>query len=173
MYPMKAFLLAPLLALATLPALAHVSLETQQAVAGSGYKAVLRVPHGCDGSPTTSVRVLLPEGFRLAKPMPKAGWQLATVKKAVVPFDNHGTTVREDVSEIEWRGGQLPDDFYDEFVFRGTLPAQAGETAWFKVVQKCVRGETRWDEIPAADSKPAKPATGVKLTPPASPVHSH
>ena len=30
-------------ALTTLPALAHVSLETQQAVAGSGYKAVLRV----------------------------------------------------------------------------------------------------------------------------------
>ncbi len=57
-------------------ALAHVTQETQYVVAGSGDKAVLRVPHGCDGSPTTSIRVLLPEGFRLAKP--KAGWPLAT-----------------------------------------------------------------------------------------------
>jgi uncharacterized protein YcnI len=170
---MKTLLLSAALALTTLPALAHVSLETQQAVAGSGYKAVLRVPHGCDGSPTTGVRVLLPEGFRLAKPMPKAGWQVTTVKKAVTPFDNHGTTVREDVSEIEWRGGLLPDDLYDEFIFRGTLPAQAGETAWFKVVQTCVRGETRWEEIPAGGKEPAKPATGVKLSPPANPVHSH
>ncbi|MBP7581665.1 MAG: YcnI family protein [Vogesella sp.] len=170
---MKTLLLGAALAFTTLPALAHVTLETQQAVAGSGYKAVLRVPHGCDGSPTTSIRVLLPEGFRLAKPMPKAGWQLSTVKKAVEPFDNHGTTVREDVSEIEWRGGNLPDDFYDEFVFRGTLPAKAGETAWFKVVQKCTKGETRWDEIPADGKAVAKPAAGVKLTPPASPAHSH
>ncbi|WP_144370872.1 YcnI family protein [Vogesella urethralis] len=170
---MKTLLLGAVVALTTLPALAHVSLETQQAVAGSGYKAVLRVPHGCDGSPTTSIRVLLPEGFRLAKPMPKAGWQLSTVKRSVVPFDNHGTQVTEDVTEIEWRGGMLPDDFYDEFVFRGTLPERAGESVWFKVVQQCVRGETRWEEIPAGNKAPAKPAAGVKLLPPAAGAHSH
>ncbi len=170
---MKALLLSTVVALTTLPTLAHVSLETKQAVAGSGYKAVLRVPHGCDGSPTTSIRVLLPEGFRLAKPMPKAGWQLSTVKRSVVPFDNHGTQVTEDVTEIEWRGGMLPDDFYDEFVFRGTLPERAGESVWFKVVQQCVRGETRWEEIPAGNKAPAKPAAGVKLQPPAAGAHSH
>lgn len=170
---MKTLLLGAALAFTTLPALAHVSLETQQAVAGSGYKAVLRVPHGCDGSATTSIRVLLPDGFRLAKPMPKAGWQLNITKRPVTPFDNHGTQVTEDVTEIEWRGGQLPDEFYDEFVFRGTLPNRAGETAWFKVVQQCVRGETRWEEIPAGDKEPAKPAAGVKLVPPAAGVHSH
>lgn len=170
---MKTLLLGATLALSTLSALAHVTLETQQAVAGSGYKAVLRVPHGCDGSPTTAIRVLLPEGFRLAKPMPKAGWQLSTVRQAVTPFDNHGTLIREDVREIEWRGGPLPDDFYDEFVFRGTLPDRAGETVWFKVVQQCVRGETRWEMLPTGEQKPARPATGVRLTPPASAVHSH
>lgn len=170
---MKPLLLSATLALATLPAVAHVTLETQQAVAGSGYKAVLRVPHGCDGSPTTAIRVLLPEGFRLAKPMPKAGWALSTVKRAVTPFDNHGTEVREDVTEITWRGGLLPDDFYDEFVFRGTLPDRGGETVWFKVIQQCVRGETRWEDIPAGSSKPAKPATGVKLNLPAAASHSH
>jgi uncharacterized protein YcnI len=31
-------------------AFAHITLETQQAPVGASYKAVLRVPHGCDGS---------------------------------------------------------------------------------------------------------------------------
>ena len=42
--------LAVLAAIAS-DARAHVTLEQQQAVAGSTYKAVLRVPHGCEGSP--------------------------------------------------------------------------------------------------------------------------
>jgi len=81
--------------------------------------------------------------------------------------------VRDDVSEIKWLVGNLADDFYNEFIFRGTLPAKAGETAWFKVVQKGEPGETYWDEIPADGKAAAKPAAGVKLTPPASPAHSH
>ena len=41
---------------------AHVTLERQEAPVGSSYKAVLRVPHGCDGSPTTAIRVRVPAG---------------------------------------------------------------------------------------------------------------
>jgi uncharacterized protein YcnI len=32
-------------------AMAHVTLETAEAPAGSYYKAVMRVGHGCEGSP--------------------------------------------------------------------------------------------------------------------------
>lgn len=169
---MKPLVLA-LSLLASSPAFAHVTLETREAVANSTYKAVLRLPHGCAGSATTGVRVILPEGFRLAKPMPKAGWQLKTVKKAVTPFDNHGTQVTEDVSEIVWQGGKLRDDFYDEFVFRGRLPDRAGETAWFKVIQRCEKGEARWEQIPLAGQEADYPATGVKLLPPTPAVHVH
>ena len=42
-----------LAALVSGPAFAHVTLETSQAIAGSTYKAVVRVPHGCDGAATT------------------------------------------------------------------------------------------------------------------------
>src|SRR5690606_31052936 len=59
-------------------ALAHVTLETAEAPAGSTYKAVLRVGHGCDGAATTAIRVRIPEGVIAAKPMPKPGWELAT-----------------------------------------------------------------------------------------------
>ena len=159
--------------LASSTAFAHVTLETREAVADSTYKAVLRLPHGCAGSATTGIRVILPDGFRMAKPMPKAGWQLTTVKKAVTPFDHHGAPVKEDVSEIVWQGGKLRDDFYDEFVFRGRLPDRAGETVWFKVIQRCEKGETRWVQIPASGEKTDYPATGVKLLPSAAPLHQH
>ena len=61
------------------PAAAHITLETREAPVGASYKAVLRVPHGCEGTATTSVRVRIPEGFIRAKPMPKPGWTLNTV----------------------------------------------------------------------------------------------
>ena len=49
---------------------AHVTLETREARAGMSYKAVLRVPHGCDGSPTLKVRAQIPQGVIAVKPMP-------------------------------------------------------------------------------------------------------
>ncbi|MCQ4145733.1 YcnI family protein [Vogesella sp. AC12] len=170
---MKSLLLALGLLLASGTTLAHVTLESRDAVAGSSYKGVLRLPHGCNGSATTSVRVQLPDGFRLAKPMPKAGWQLQTVRAAVSPFDNHGQTVREDVREIVWSGGQLRDDFYDEFVFRGTLPDRAGETAWFKVIQQCGTQEIRWQQLPQDGGNGEFPATSVKLQPAPAAAHVH
>jgi uncharacterized protein YcnI len=71
-----------LLCLSAFPTLAHVTLETQEAHVGSTYKAVLRVPHGCEGAATLKVRVQVPEGVIAVKPMPKAGWTLETVKGA-------------------------------------------------------------------------------------------
>ena len=61
------------------PAAAHVTLENREAPVGATYKAVLRVPHGCEGTATTSLRVRIPEGVIGVKPMPKPGWTLATV----------------------------------------------------------------------------------------------
>src|ERR1700692_4610263 len=52
-------------------AFAHITLENQQAPVGASYKAVLRVPHGCDGSATVAVRVRIPDGFIEVEAMPK------------------------------------------------------------------------------------------------------
>jgi uncharacterized protein YcnI len=57
---------------------AHVVFEQNQAEAGTGYKAVMKVGHGCAGSATTAIRVRIPEGVIDVKPMPKAGWTLTT-----------------------------------------------------------------------------------------------
>jgi uncharacterized protein YcnI len=74
----RATLVAALLGIIAEGASAHVTLETEKAPANSTYKAVLRVGHGCEGKPTTAIRVKVPEGVFAVKPMPKPGWRLAT-----------------------------------------------------------------------------------------------
>ena len=104
------------------PAAAHITLETQQAKVNSAYKAVLRVPHGCSGSATTSVRVKIPEGLIGVKPMPHPGWTLATTTgKYPKTYKLYHAEISEGVTEVGWSGGKLPDDWYDEFVFTGFL----------------------------------------------------
>lgn len=164
---------AALLIAAPVSALAHVTLETQQAAAGSTYKAVLRVPHGCAGAATLKVRVQIPEGFIAVKPMPKAGWTLDISKgKYSQSYDLWGDKVTEGVKELSW-SGNLPDDYYDEFTFRGTLTNTfaEGTTVYFPVVQECEGGKVeRWIEIPA-DGKTSddyeSPAPGLKIVAPA------
>ena len=150
---LKQLSLVLLLALGASLAHAHVVLEEPVALAGSSYRAAFRVGHGCAGSPTTGIRVFIPAGVRGAKPMPKAGWALSTKRAPLAqPYDNHGKTVREDVVEISWTVQDptqaLPDDWYDEFVLRATLPAQAG-ALWFRVLQTCASGQLDWSDIPA------------------------
>ena len=140
------------LCMAASHSLAHIVLAEPAALANTSYRATLRVGHGCDGAPTTAIKVTLPNGFRGAKPMPKAGW-IVSVKTAKLdqPYDNYGQRVTEDVSEISWtaasRESWLPDAYYDEFVLHG-LPVQAG-TMWFKVLQTCDKGSANRAQVPA------------------------
>jgi uncharacterized protein YcnI len=152
------------------PAFAHVTLETGEAPVGSTYKAVLRVPHGCEGKPTIAVRVQIPEGMIGVKPMPKPGWTLEKVKgKYAGTYDYYGTPTSEGVKEIAWKGGSLADDEYDEFVLRGLLTPDlpVGGMLYFPVVQECAGGAVeRWIQIPAAgqsEDELETPAPGIKL----------
>ena len=153
------------------PADAHITLEGGKAAAGSSYKAILRVPHGCQGAATKAIRVRIPEGMVDVKPMPKSGWKLMTVKgKLSQPYvSEQGATITEGVMEVDWTGGALPDDEYDEFVLHGRLPNKPGATLYFPIVQECETGVNRWIEIPAAGKSPAdykQPAPSLLLLPP-------
>ncbi len=166
----KTLLAAGLAAAAAGGAEAHVSLATTEAPVGKAYKAVLQVPHGCEGEATLKLRVQIPEGLFAVKPMPKAGWTLETVTGPYAkPYDQHGTQLTEGVTEVIWTG-ELPDAFYDEFVFRGTLAGdlEPGTTLFVPVVQECADKAERWIEIPAAGQDADSlefPAPGVTLLP--------
>jgi uncharacterized protein YcnI len=158
--------------LAATSAKAHVTLEKREAAVGSYYKAVFAVPHGCAGSATIKVRVQIPEGVIGVKPMPKPGWNLATVKgKYAVEYELHGSNISEGVKEVAWSGGKLADDNYDEFVIATYLAGnlKPNTNLYFPVVQECEQGVSRWIDIPkpgtaeghGQDSK--SPAPALKL----------
>jgi uncharacterized protein YcnI len=167
---LKSILLAAAGALFATTAFAHVTLETGEAKVGSAYKAVFRVPHGCEGSATVKLRVQVPDGYIGVKPMPKPGWKLDIVQgKYDKTYTLYGTPVSEGVREIDW-SGNLPDEYYDEFVMRGVLADSlpVGEVLYFPIVQECEKGVTRWIEKPAKGADPDSvehPAPGVKLLP--------
>lgn len=147
---------------------AHITLEQKEATIGGSYRASFRVPHGCGNAATTKVRVTIPEGVVSVKPMPKSGWQLAMAKgKYDKSYAVYHGTVSEGVKEVTW-SGQLPNDYYDEFVLSAYLTDALvpGKMLYFPVVQECETGVNRWVEIPQdgktmADYK--EPAPGVML----------
>ena len=165
--------LAALAGLAAVPAVAHVTLDLAEAPADSYVRVAIRVPHGCSGAATTGLRLQVPPGLRAVKPAPKPGWTLA-----VVPGEEGGAPAAPGaaggehaegptVKEIAWRGGQLPDDRFDEFLLLFRTPATPGETLWFPFVQECEGGAVaRWIDRPQpGQPRPARPAWALRLVP--------
>ena len=152
-------------------ALAHPSFEIRSAAVGGSYKAVIKIPHGCDGSPTTRVRVVIPEGVIGVRPKPMPGWSIETKRGAYARSYKfyHGAVLTEGVKEIVW-SGRLSDEFYDEFVFAAFLTdsLRAGTTLHFPVYQDCEKGAHAWADVPAPgqDAHALKsPAPGIALLP--------
>lgn len=157
---------AAIFAVAALPTSAHVVLDQAEAAAGSYFKATFRVPHGCDGSATTSVSIAIPEGVINIKPQPKHGW---TVKTEKAPYRHsyklHGKTVTEGVVRVTWEGGPLADDMFDEFAFMTKLPDDPEiMMIFFPVMQGCEEGSIAWDQLPV-------PGSGERLPRPAPMLH--
>lgn len=153
-------------------AAAHVVLERSETPVGKPYKAVFKVTHGCEGSPTVKVIINFPEGVIAVKPMPKPGWQITTEKAKYARSYGfyHGATLSEGVRSVVWSGGSLPDDFYDEFVVSAFIAGElkAGQTLAFPVTQECEKGEMRWSETapsPEHQHHLKWPAPTLKLIP--------
>lgn len=152
-------------------AFAHATLEVKQAAPKSSYKAIMRIGHGCEGSPTLKVRIQVPEGYVNVKPMPKAGWTIETVVgKYGKEYDTGHAKITEGVKEVIWTG-KLLDAHYDEFVLTGTIDGSVSPntTMWFPTVQECEKGFNRWIEIPAAGKSSGdykEPAPGLRIVAP-------
>lgn len=174
---LKSALLAALALAAapTRPALAHVTLDHPDLPADSYVRVAVRVPHGCDGAPTTGLRVEISPDLRNVKPAPKPGWTLTIVPGATSPADHapaaqpvaggHGPGAP--VKEVAWQGGTLPDAFYDEFILFFRTPAEPGGTLYFATIQDCADGkQNRWTQRPSTPGERLeKPAYKVRIVP--------
>lgn len=162
----------------TTPAQAHATFDRAEAAQNSSYRGALRVPHGCAGQATNTLRITIPEGVINVKPMPKAGWKLETVNGPYGrSYDLWGRTISAGVKEVVWSGGNLADAHYDEFVItaRITDGVPTGPL-YFPAVQECATAQARWTEIPAAgqDAHALKnPAPAIMVTSQTASVSGH
>lgn len=148
---------------------AHVTMQPTEAQAGASLQAWFTVPHGCDGSSTVAIRVKIPDGVTLVKPQMKAGWKVSIKRRKLSqPYKGEGGhTITETVDEVEWRGGPLPDELYDDFGLKLKVPDVAGQALYFPVVQECEGSVHRWIDIPTVDQHRGdlrSPAPSVNVT---------
>ena len=144
------------------PAWAHVYVEPREQLPGRLGTLGFTVPHGCGDSPTTRLDIAIPEGVEGVEPQPHEGWQAGA--------RTDPATGR--VAQLTWSGGSLPSHAETVFTATARFPDRPGERLWFKVVQTCAEGETRWVELPAPGHHPdelAHPAAHVDLVDPSAP----
>lgn len=165
-------LLAGLAGLIAGPALAHPVFADREAVAGSHWAGELRLGHGCDGSPTTSLRVEIPEALLVVRAQPKPGWSLDVEREPLAQpvAGEGGRMIVERVTAVTW-SGRLADDQFDVFGLAAKLPDAPGSLA-FNVIQTCEEGVVAWNETAGPDgARPAHPPAMLNLTPSAARPH--
>jgi uncharacterized protein YcnI len=134
--------------------LGHVTVNPNQATAGSFSRFAVRVPTERDAD-TTKVSMQLPEGLFFVSFQPKEGWT-REVKMATVdpPVEIFGTEYTERVAEVTWSGGKIGPGEFDEFGMSARMPdAEAGTELVFPAVQTYSSGEVvRWIGEPDAET---------------------
>lgn len=133
------------------PALAHVTIQPNEAIAGSFARFVVRVPNERDDASTIRVKVELPP---LAFPSfePKDGWERREeTGEFDEPIDAFGEEVTEGVTSVTWSGGEVGPGEFTEFGFSVRMPEEP-TTLTFRAIQTYDSGEVvRWTGAPDSD----------------------
>ena len=151
------------------PASAHVSVTPSVTAAGAYTVLTFSVPHGCDGSATTSIDISIPEGINAVTPTRNALYDVAKRSETLDPpvEDAHGNELTERVSVVTYTARTpLADGYRDTMELSLQLPDAEGETLAFPVIQTCTKGETAWTEVAAEtdDAELEHPAPLVTIT---------
>jgi uncharacterized protein YcnI len=137
------------------PALAHVTVQPEEAVVGTFSRFVVRVPNERDDASTTAVQVQLPPlAFVSFEDTP--GWE-RTVEMTTLdePLEVFGEQLTEVVGTVTWQGGAIEPGEFAEFGFSARLPDEPG-TLEFPAVQTYDSGEVvRWIGPPDSEEPAA------------------
>jgi periplasmic copper chaperone A len=137
----------------TVAAVASAHITTDPAFGpDDGYATIgFQVPHGCEESPTTQLRIQIPPSVPSVTPAVDPLWDVQTKEGKKDPVDLHGEKVTRGVSEVIYTAKRpLPPDRLAVLPISLKLPAAGvGEAVYFPTIQKCARGQTRWIQIPA------------------------
>lgn len=148
--------------LAPVQALAHVTVQPNEAPTGSFFKFVVRVPNEKEDADTTKVQVTLPD-LVFVSFQPKEGWdRKVTMRKLDEPIEVFGSEVDEVVDTITWSGGSIAPGEFDEFGFSARTPDEAGALT-FPALQTYSNGEVVEWTGPADADEPAAQVNVIAL----------
>jgi uncharacterized protein YcnI len=154
--------------LAALPASAHVTIWPNEVEQGAYTVFTVRVPSEKEGTETTAVRVVFPEGVSITRFEPKPGWTAAFERNA-----------DQAITEVTWTaepGHGLDVTAFTEFRMSGrVLPdADPGSVLVWKAYQTYADGSVvEWIGAPNTDSPTPAPATTVVPGNAADDGHGH
>jgi uncharacterized protein YcnI len=147
-------------------AVAHVTIQPEEAPAGDFTRLDVRVPNERDNASTTKVEVRFPAGFLFVSTEPVPGWNAkVTMRELDKPVEQFGERITEEVDRVTFTAaGEAnaigPGQFRD-FGLSVGVPDKPGSTLRFPAVQTYSNGEVvRW--IGPSDSE--EPAPQVELT---------
>lgn len=160
-------LTAGLIALSTSPAAAHVGLDPS--ATGSGERAVLAFSfgHGCDGSPTESLEIQLPEEILTASPIIQGGWSIdVNTSELDEPVEQGHSELTERVDSVVFTADDpVVDELRGVVEMQVTLPeVEPGTVLEFPTIQSCTEGETGWVQSTTDGSEPDSPAPAFTVT---------
>ena len=133
------------------PANAQIALSQTSFEAGANFAAFFKVERGCGASPTTALRVQIPEGVAVLNLPDKPGW--------TVNAERSGARV----TAVTWQG-RLPSNETDQFGLLVKLPTKPGPL-YFATVQRCAADELRWTDTSPGARAPAPMVTLVAAAP--------
>jgi uncharacterized protein YcnI len=159
---------------------AHVGIVEDEVEAGTTALITFQFSHGCEGSPTTAIRIQMPENIPAVAPTINANWDVSKTMEALdAPIEgSHGEQLSERVSEVVYTAETpVADGYRDVFVLSVAIPEDAaGTTLFFPTIQTCESGETAWIEIPAEGQDHddlESPAPGVAVVEGGDDEHGH
>lgn len=154
-----------LLALAV-PAMAsaHVGVSPDELVAGDHGVLTFSFSHGCENSPTTALRITMPEGLASVAPTMDGDWNIE------VERGDDGL-----VSAVTYTAvTPVPNDLRGAVSMSVGLDESTPDTLAFPVVQECVEGSTEWTQLAENGEDPHSldaPAPVVSVTEAATSGH--
>jgi uncharacterized protein YcnI len=149
---------------------AHATITPSEVPAGGFAVVTISATHGCEGSPTTVVRIQMPESIPQVTPEFKVNWAIEKVTETLdEPIDTgEGDPITERVTEVIYTATTpLPADQRDSFDLGIRVPDTPDETIYFPTIQECETGELAWIQIPSdgdASDDLESPAPAVMVT---------
>ncbi|MCK3768424.1 YcnI family protein [Microbacterium aerolatum] len=132
-----AALAAGLVLAAPAAAQAHVGVSPDSITPEGSAVLAFSFTHGCENSPTTALRITMPDGLTSVSPTIDAAWDVA-VERA-----DNGL-----VSAVSYTAATpIPHDLRGEVTMAVRLGEDAPETLAFPVEQQCETGVNEWIEI--------------------------